>query len=127
MEILDDGIQIETLDLLCVVEPLSHGIGLGGALAQDVQLQLIGPPACVRRGSRYRVFASVARKRALTFAFHVLSDWVPWSLSVFPHINASTWSNPIDLMTDIYRANLSQGALGPARPGTVHGSSWGIL
>ena len=61
MEILDDGIHVEVLELLCVVELLAHGVRLGGALVQDVQLQLIGPPACVRWGTRYRVFASVAR------------------------------------------------------------------
>ena len=67
LEVLDHGIQVEALELLGVVERLAHGVGLGGVLVQDVQLQLIGPPVCVRRGSGDRVLARVARERALCF------------------------------------------------------------
>src|SRR4029077_1194994 len=109
MEVLDDGIQVESLELLCIVELLAQGIGLGGALVQDVQLQLIGPPACVRWGTSHRVLARVARERAFTFAFHVVvvSDWVRYSSTGPSQVNASTQMNPIDRISGIYRAHLS--------------------
>ena len=68
MEVLDHGIQVEALELLGVVERLVHGIGQWGVLVQDLQVQLIGPPVCVRSGAtRQGVFASTARERALCF------------------------------------------------------------
>jgi hypothetical protein len=58
MEILDDGVQFKALELLCVVEPVAHRVGPGGALVQDVQPKLLGPPVRVRSGPSHRVFAS---------------------------------------------------------------------
>ena len=40
--------QVETLELLGVVEVLAHGIGLGGMLVQEFELQLVRPPVAVR-------------------------------------------------------------------------------
>src|SRR5262249_31082254 len=49
LKILLDGLQIEALELLSVVEARTHGVRLGRALVQDVQLQLVRPPVLVRR------------------------------------------------------------------------------
>ena len=57
------------LNSLGVVEILTHRVGLGGVLVQDVQLQLIRPPVRVRWGSSDRVC-----HWALGFVIHVLSD-----------------------------------------------------
>ena len=66
-EVLDHGIQVEALELLGVIERLAHGIGQWGVLVQDLQVQLIGPPVCVRWGSSRCVFQRAARERALCF------------------------------------------------------------
>ena len=43
--------QVETLELLGVIEVLAHGIGLGGMLVQEFELQLVRPPVAVRRAA----------------------------------------------------------------------------
>jgi hypothetical protein len=50
-EVLLHGLQVETLELLSVIETLSHRIGLGGMLVQDIDLQLVRPPVRVRRAA----------------------------------------------------------------------------
>ena len=44
MQILDHGIQIEALELFCVIEVFLHRIGQSGVLMQDGQVQLMWPP-----------------------------------------------------------------------------------
>ena len=39
--------QVETLELFPVVEVLAHGVGLGGMLLQEFELQLVRPPVAV--------------------------------------------------------------------------------
>jgi hypothetical protein len=76
MEVLDHGIQVEALELLGVIEALAHGIGQLRVLVQDLQIQLIGPPICVRSGSSRCVFQSAARERALRFVGHGSLLWL---------------------------------------------------
>jgi hypothetical protein len=47
MQILLQPLVVEGLEGLRIVEVLVHGVGDFGVLAQDVELQLIGPPVCV--------------------------------------------------------------------------------
>ncbi len=49
MEVLDHGIQVEALEFFRIIELLVHRIGQGGVLVQDLQVQLIRPPARIRR------------------------------------------------------------------------------
>ena len=63
--------QIELLELRRVIEVPAHGIGQGGILVQDFQIELIGPPVAVGepardRGRGFRGVAVQVRKR--TFA-----------------------------------------------------------
>ena len=67
MEVLDDGLEVEALEFLSVIEGLAHGIGQLRVLVQDLQIQLIGPPVCVGWGSSRCVFQSAVRERALCF------------------------------------------------------------
>ena len=69
MEVLDHGIEIEALEFLRIIELLVHGIGQGGVLVQDLQVQLIRPPARIRRGARNGVPARAARYRAFGFGW----------------------------------------------------------
>ena len=55
-EVLLHGLQVETLELVCVVESLAHRIGLGGALVQDIEVQLVRPPVPVRRAAAGNMF-----------------------------------------------------------------------
>ena len=68
MQVLDHGIQVETLEFLGVVELLAHRIGQGGVLVQDLQVQLIRPPARIRRGPGHRVSATGTWIRLTCFA-----------------------------------------------------------
>ena len=48
-DVLLQGIQVEFLELLGVVELLAHGVGLGRVLVEDLQVQLIRPPVSIRQ------------------------------------------------------------------------------
>src|SRR5437879_5190996 len=69
MQVLDHGVQIEALELLSVVERLSHRIGQGRVLMQNPQVELVRPPARIRRGPSHRVSASANLYRALGFGW----------------------------------------------------------
>src|SRR5215472_5611070 len=56
MKILDHCVQVESLELLGVVELLAHGIGLEGVLVENLNVQLVRPPVTVRPGYE-RAFA----------------------------------------------------------------------
>ena len=60
-EVLLHGLQVETLELLSVVETLAHRIGLGGMLVQDIELQLVRPPVSVRRAAAGCLWVCSAR------------------------------------------------------------------
>ncbi len=47
MEVLLQGIEVELLELLGVVELLAHRIGQGRVLVENLQVQLIRPPVIV--------------------------------------------------------------------------------
>ena len=84
MEVLDHGIEIEALEFLRIIELLVHGIGQGGVLVQDLQVQLIRPPArigrcarnCVPVRAHYRAFGfgwiiGYGRRCSCEFVFHL--------------------------------------------------------
>ena len=54
-DVLLQGIQVELLELLGVIEILAHRIALGRVLMKDLQVQLIRPPVPVRHGPGRRV------------------------------------------------------------------------
>jgi hypothetical protein len=70
-------------------------------LVQAAQLQLFGPPACVRRGSSGHVLASIARERALCFGCHVSFLW----LTALDYAKESRVRAPIDQPSLAYRVN----------------------
>jgi hypothetical protein len=62
-------IEVEGLELLGVVERLTHGIGQGGVLVEHPQVQLVRPPVLVRRGPNCGVRGvGPAHDRARLFA-----------------------------------------------------------
>src|SRR5947209_2985041 len=65
MQVLDHGVQIQALELLSVIERLSHRIGHGRVLVQDLQVELVRPQARIRRGPSHRVSAGANLYRAL--------------------------------------------------------------
>ena len=71
-DVLLQGIQVELLELLGVVEVLPHRIGRGRVLVQDSQVELVRPPVPVRHGSGRRVSVGRARHRALAGAPRLL-------------------------------------------------------
>ena len=64
MEVLDHCVELDALECLGVVERLAHGAGQLRVLAQDIQVQSVGPPICVRGSPGHAVLARVARERA---------------------------------------------------------------
>ncbi len=73
LEVLLQCIEVKCLELLSVVELLTHRIGRGGVLVKHLQVQLIRPPMLVRHG------ATCVRSDhhwAFAFAIHVLSNRV---------------------------------------------------
>ena len=49
MQVLDHGIQVETLEFFRIIKLLVHGIGQRGVLVKQLQIQLIRPPVRIRR------------------------------------------------------------------------------
>jgi len=74
-EVLLHGLQVETLELLSVVETLAHRIGLGGMLVQDIEPQLVRPPVTVRRASAGCLWVCSSRYRGLAFFIHNISSF----------------------------------------------------
>jgi hypothetical protein len=72
MEVLDDRVQVEALELLGVAERLAHGIRERGVPVENLEVQLIGPPVCIRPGPGQCVPGSAAREWTLRFAGHGL-------------------------------------------------------
>src|SRR5262249_8653663 len=60
--------KVEALELFGVVEVLAHGIGFGGMLVQEFELQLVRPPVAIRRAA-----AGDMLDGAYGFGGHVLS------------------------------------------------------
>jgi hypothetical protein len=68
------GIQIERLEFLGVIELLAHRIRLRRLLVESLQVQLIRPPMLVRRGPNRRVSVRSAQYRALAFSRHIFPN-----------------------------------------------------
>ena len=85
MQVLDDGIQVEALEFLGIVEPAAHRIGGGRILVEDPEVELVRPPVAVRQGTDCRVGLRSAHHRALAIVRHVLSDRGP----LFPRFRAA--------------------------------------
>ncbi len=66
VDVLLQGIQVQGLELLRVVEVGTHRVGERRVLLKDLQVQLMGPPVAVRPSLR------LMGKRALARAFHSL-------------------------------------------------------
>src|SRR5579862_1969909 len=59
-QVLDNLLQIETLELLGVIESRTHRVGLQTVLVEDLQAQLLRPPVAVGPSGpcvRYRALA----------------------------------------------------------------------
>src|ERR1700716_4348021 len=69
MQVLDHGIEVESLELLGVVERLAHRIGQSGIAVENRNVQRVRPPVTV--GMR----AFSARKRALGNVIHGCLLW----------------------------------------------------
>src|SRR5215469_4852942 len=66
VKVLDNGVEVETLEFLGVVEFFAHRIGQRGVLVKDLKVQLVRPPVTVL------LCGSCARERALCFGCHIL-------------------------------------------------------
>ena len=75
-QVLDDGVQIEALELLGVVEILPHRIRQAGIPVEDLEVQLVRPPVTVRSS------AAAARERALARAV----------VSLCVHVSLRSWT-----------------------------------
>ena len=64
--------QVELPELLRIVEPLAHRVGLRGVLVQDPEVQPVGPPVAVRLGADGGSAAVHRGEWALGFAGHGL-------------------------------------------------------
>ena len=69
-QILDDGVQVELLELRGVVERGPHRVRARGLLVQDAEVELVGPPGRVGRGAGDGVAAGGVREGALRFGGH---------------------------------------------------------
>ena len=67
-QVLDHGIQVESLELLGVIEGLAHGIGELRVLVQNLQVQLIGPPVSRSLAFQPLCVSGAVRKWAFCFA-----------------------------------------------------------
>src|SRR6266436_10321095 len=85
MQVLNHGVYIEALELLSVVERLSHRIGQGRIPVQNPQVELVRPPARVGRGPGYRVSASANLYRALGFGW-IIGDNCRCPCEFFLHL-----------------------------------------
>ena len=91
MEVLDHGIQVETLEFLGVVECLAHRIGQRRVLVEDLQVQLIRPPVSIDPGKNSLMSSSVLpspRHRACFSSSFVLPYFYFSPSAVIPSFEA---------------------------------------
>ena len=74
LDVLLQGIEINTLELLGVVERLAHRIRQGGVLVKYLDLQLVRPPVTIGKGPSGRVSVGRVHHRALAFGIHIFSN-----------------------------------------------------
>ena len=84
LDVLLHGIEVERLELLGVVERLTHGIGERRVLVEHLQVQLIRPPTQVRRGAGRCL--PVAHHRALARARRLVLSRIVHVLQPFPFV-----------------------------------------
>ena len=63
-EVFFDGLKVEALELLGVIEVLLHRVESRGVLVEKLEVELVGPPCGVHRSSCDGLFAGGARKGA---------------------------------------------------------------
>src|SRR5262245_45647967 len=66
LDVFLDGLQVERLELLGVIEPVAHRVGCGRVHVEDAQVELIRPPVAVRHSA-----VCFGRERAFLFVVHV--------------------------------------------------------
>src|SRR4051794_32096360 len=66
MQVRDYGIQVEAVEFLGVIECLTHRIGEGRVLVENLNVQLVRPPVTVRAPARERALAFTSRVAAHT-------------------------------------------------------------
>ena len=65
MQVFDDSVEVERLECFRVVEALVIGVGQGGILMQGSQVELVRPPALVRRAASHLQAGAFVHDRAL--------------------------------------------------------------
>jgi hypothetical protein len=65
-EVLLEGLEVQALERLGIVEALAQRVGLGHVLMQDLQVELVGPPVTVGGAT-----AGGMIERAFRFSCHV--------------------------------------------------------
>src|SRR5690606_21655293 len=77
MQVLDDGVEVELLELFAVVEFLAHRVGPGRVAVEDAEIELVRPPVRVRPGAGDGLAAASAREGAFCFVGHGVLSWDP--------------------------------------------------
>ncbi len=75
IEVLFQGLQVEFLEFLSVVERLTHRIAHVRVLMKNFEVQQVRPPVLVRRPTAGNGFTCPARYRALAFFIHYPSSF----------------------------------------------------
>ncbi len=75
IEVLLQGLQVEFLEFLSVVELLAHRIAHVRVLMKNLEVQLVRPPVPVRCATAGSGFVSFARYRALAIFIHKVSSF----------------------------------------------------
>jgi hypothetical protein len=69
LQVFLERLDVELPDLFPIVEALSHRVGLGIVLVQDVEVQRLGPPLHVRHAGRR---GAAVHHRAFAGSVHIL-------------------------------------------------------
>ena len=73
-DVLLDGVEVEALELGCVVERVAHRVGFDRVLGEDLQVEAVGPPSPVA-STLARMRGTVMHDRATGFVFVHLADY----------------------------------------------------
>ena len=77
VQVLDDGVEVEFLELFAVVVVLAHRVGPRRMAVEDAEVELVGPPVRVRPGTGDGLAAASAREGAFCFVGHGVLSWDP--------------------------------------------------
>jgi len=75
IEVLLDGLQVELLELLRIVEVLAQRIAEGRVQMQNVDVQLVRPPVTVGRAAAEHIFLCPGRGRGLAYFTHPVGSF----------------------------------------------------